>query len=153
MKSTGAGTVWAIVPGIILLNAGCVSSIVAFRVAPDGSDIRNPVAVPLFPSPDVALYWADIGAFDPPKPRMPDRKHVVVGRVTVTTEWLWGYPAIPAIEWSLRRGASGLGADAVLVEEYDSAGVCMQVYGLAVKWGPLAQSAPAAEFYPMGSAE
>jgi hypothetical protein len=153
VKSTGLRAVLAIVPGVILLNAGCVSSILAFTAAPDGSDIRNPVAVPLFPSRDVALYWADIGVFDPPKPRMPGRKHVVVGHVTVTTEWLWGYPAVPAIEWSLRRGASGLGADAVLVEEYDAAGVCMQAYGLAVKWAPPAQSAPAAAFCTSGIAE
>jgi hypothetical protein len=120
--------------GTIPLNEGCVSRIAAYRAAADGSETRNRVAIPLFPSRNVDLYWGDIAVFSPPKPRMPDREHVAVGHVTVNTDWLWGYPAVPAIEWSLRRGATGLGADAVLVEECFASGPCMEVYGLAVKW-------------------
>lgn len=133
LRLTGTCALLGVI-GMLLLNQGCVSSVVAYRAAADGSETRNRVGVPLFPSRDVKLYWADIAVFTPPKPRMPDREHVVVGHVAVNTDWLWGYPAVPAIEWSLRRGATGLGADALVVEDYDAAGPCMEVYGLAIKW-------------------
>lgn len=136
LKPSPAGTrvLLALLGCTIPFSEGCVSHIVAYRTAADDSGARSRVAIPLFPSRRVNLYWADIGVFSPPKAQMPDREHAVVGHVTVNTDWLWGYPAVPAIEWALQRGATGLGADAVLVEEYDIAGPFMEVYGLAVKW-------------------
>lgn len=127
--------------GTILFTGGCIAChVTAERIGPKGVQVTETrkcdyVQIPLFPSSRVRLYWTDGTDPRPSRAPMPAGEYVVVGLVSVATLQLFGEPAIPQVEWQLRRAATGLHADAVLADVVDEVGSSVCVEGLAVKWG------------------